>query len=237
MNHPVSADPEPGAVRAMFDRIAGSYDLLNSLMTAGLHHRWRDLAVMLACVAPGARVLDVCCGTGDLSFALKRVVGGGGQVVGLDFSARMLEMAREKCGRNQLFVDFMLGDVLSLPFVDGSFDACTVGFGIRNVQDIGAAFAEMRRVCRPGGRVVCLEITHPQIPGFRQFYGFWFDRVVPWLGRLTSRDLSAYSYLPASVKRFPDPEALLGLMEKAGLRHARYEILAGGIIAIHHAYV
>ncbi|NLT35175.1 MAG: bifunctional demethylmenaquinone methyltransferase/2-methoxy-6-polyprenyl-1,4-benzoquinol methylase UbiE [Gaiellales bacterium] len=237
MSRSVNAEPEPGAVRAMFDRIAGSYDLLNSLMTAGLHHRWRDLAVMLARVGPGARVLDVCCGTGDVAFALKRAVGEEGRVIGLDFSAHMLEVAREKCGKNQLFVDFMLGDALTLPFADGSFDACTVGFGIRNVQDISAAFAEMGRVCRPGARVVCLEITHPQVPGFRQFYGFWFDRVVPWLGRLTSRDLSAYSYLPASVKRFPGPDALLGLMEKAGLRHARYELLAGGIIAIHHAYV
>lgn len=233
----VDAQPEPRAVRAMFDRIAGSYDILNSLMTAGLHQRWRELAVLLACLHPGARVLDVCCGTGDLSFALKRAVGREGSVVGLDFSQKMLEVAREKSGLNQLFVDFVLGDALQLPFPDQTFDACTVGFGIRNVPDIGRAFAEMRRVCRPKSRVVCLEITRPRIPGFREFYGLWFDGVVPFLGRLASRDASAYSYLPASVRRFPDPAKLQKLMEEAGLRNPRYEILAGGIIAIHHAYV
>jgi demethylmenaquinone methyltransferase / 2-methoxy-6-polyprenyl-1,4-benzoquinol methylase len=254
------ATPEPQRVRTMFDRISGSYDRLNDLMTAGLHHRWRELAVMVAQVGPGCSVLDVCCGTGDLAFASRRVVGPEGRVVGLDFSGDMLDVAREKCGRNQAYVEFMQGDVLALPFPNGAeagvvcgaaagtgapgagaeraassgFDACTVGFGIRNVPDIVQAFSEMRRVCRPGGRVVCLEITQPAIPVFREFYTLWFQRAVPVLGRLAAGDDSAYTYLPASVLRFPPPEELKGLMELAGLRNVRYQILAGGIIALHY---
>jgi demethylmenaquinone methyltransferase/2-methoxy-6-polyprenyl-1,4-benzoquinol methylase len=233
----VDTSPEPARIREMFDGIAGSYDLLNSLMSAGLHHRWRELGVLLARVGPGDSALDVCCGTGDFSFALRDVVGPSGNVVGLDFSEEMLTLAREKCGRNQRWVDFVQGDALDLPFASGRFDACTVGFGIRNVPDIGRAFAEMKRVCRAGGRVVCLEITRPQILGFKQFYNVWFDHVVPILGRLTAHDRLAYSYLPASVRRFPDPDRLLEIMRSVGLVNPRCEILAGGIIAIHHASV
>ncbi len=243
-----------GEIKRMFDGIAGSYDRMNDLMTAGLHHRWREMAVMLARVGPGSSALDVCCGTGDLAFALRRAVGREGRVVGVDVSDEMLDIAREKCGRNQLYVEFRAGDVLDLPFPDGAsgaggdargggaqaadgFDACTVGFGIRNVPDVVRAFSEMRRVCRPGGKVVCLEITQPRIPVFKQFYQLWFDRAVPVLGRLVAGDNAAYSYLPASVKRFPDPEELKARMEEAGLKNVRYEILAGGIIAVHHALV
>jgi demethylmenaquinone methyltransferase / 2-methoxy-6-polyprenyl-1,4-benzoquinol methylase len=231
------ASPEPGKVRQMFDGIASSYDRLNDLMTAGLHHHWRELGVLLAQVGPGDFALDVCCGTGDFAFALKRAVGPQGRVVGADVSDGMLDVAREKCGRNQLYVEFLHGDVLELPFPDGVFDACTVGFGIRNVPDIVRAFGEMGRVCRPGGKVVCLEITQPRIPVFRQFYEVWFDHAVPVLGRLAARDEFAYSYLPASVRRFPPPDDLKAMMQEAGLRNVRYEILAGGIIAVHHAVV
>ena len=268
---PLDASPEPARVLRMFDGIAGSYDRLNDLMTAGLHHRWRELAVMVARVGQGSSALDVCCGTGDLAFALRRAIGPGGRVVGVDVSAEMLEVARDKCGRNQLYVEFERADVLALPFPDGAgregsagcegrpgceggaaggeaprtagaagpagFDACTVGFGIRNVPDIVGAFSEMRRVCRPGGRVVCLEITQPAIPVFKQFYALWFRRAGPVLGRLAARDATAYTYLPESVLRFPRPDELKGLMEQAGLRNVRYEILAGGIIALHHAIV
>jgi demethylmenaquinone methyltransferase/2-methoxy-6-polyprenyl-1,4-benzoquinol methylase len=241
------SSPEPRRIKQMFDSIASSYDRMNDLMTAGLHHRWREMGVMLARVVPGSSALDVCCGTGDFAFALRRAVGPEGRVVGVDVSEEMLDIAREKCGRNQLYVEFRTGDILELPFPDGDsgaaegdptgFDACTVGFGIRNVADVIGAFREMRRVCRPGGRVVCLEITQPHIPVFKQFYQVWFDHAVPRLGRLVARDKTAYSYLPASVKRFPEPEELKKQMENAGLRNVRYEILAGGIIALHHALV
>lgn len=231
------AVPEPGKIKAMFDAIAETYDRLNSLMSVGLHHKWRELGVLLALLHTGDSALDVCCGTGDFAFALRRAVGREGRVVGLDFSEAMLDVAREKCGRNQLWVDFVQGDLLALPFADGEFDACTVGFGIRNVPDVVRAFSEMRRVCRRGGRVVCLEITQPRIIGFRQFYGLWFDRIVPWLGRVVAGSSEAYTYLPASVRRFPDPERLRELMRESGLVNPRYEILAGGIIALHHASV
>jgi demethylmenaquinone methyltransferase / 2-methoxy-6-polyprenyl-1,4-benzoquinol methylase len=233
----IDASPEPGKVRAMFDDIAGSYDLLNSLMTAGLHHRWRELGVLLAQVEEGDSALDVCCGTGDFAFALRRAVGPRGRVVGLDFSEEMLQVAREKSGLNQQWVEFVQGDLLDLPFGHGEFDACTVGFGIRNVPDVSRAFSQMRRVVRPGGRVVCLEITQPQIIGFKQFYRLWFDYTVPLLGRLAAQEDFAYSYLPASVRRFPDPESLRAAMGEAGLVNPRFEILAGGIIALHHASV
>jgi len=237
----IDASPEPGRIREMFDDIAGSYDRLNDLMTAGLHHRWRELGVLLAQVRPGSSALDVCCGTGDFALALKRAVGREGRVVGTDISPNMLERAREKSGLSQLYVVFLAADVLALPFPDGSesggFDACTVGFGIRNVPDIRGAFEEMRRVCRPRGKVVCLEITRPDIPVFKQFYGLWFDRVVPVLGSLAAGDRAAYAYLPASVRRFPDPHRLAQIMVQAGLKNVRYEILAGGIIALHHAVV
>ncbi len=254
----LDAWPEPARIKQMFDGIAGTYDRLNDLMTAGLHHRWRELGVMLARVGPGASALDVCCGTGDFAFALRRAIGSDGRVVGVDVSEEMLDVARDKCGRNQLYVEFRTGDALALPFPDGvgaasgaaapaaagagaaagdvaaGFDACTVGFGIRNVPDIVGAFAEMRRVCRPGGRVVCLEITQPTIPVFKQFYDLWFGHAVPRLGKLAAGNEAAYSYLPASVRRFPDPDTLKGLMEDAGLRNVRYEILAGSIIALHY---
>lgn len=234
---PEDTVPEPSRVQPMFDGIARSYDRLNALMTAGLHNKWRDLAVLIAGVGPGAAALDVCCGTGDLAFALKRAVGPEGRVVGVDFSAEMLAVAREKCGRNQQFVEFVRGDALNLPFPDAGFDACTVGFGLRNVADLRQAFAEMRRVCRPGGRVVSLEITEPRAAGFRQFYAVWFDAVVPWLGKVVGRNGEAYAYLPASVRRFPAPEKVCGIMHEVGLVEPRYEIVAGGIIAIHHAFV
>ena len=185
-------------------------------------------------------MLDACCGTGDLTLALADQCPGC-EVVGLDFTEEMLERAREKAAargrRGLLAPTFVRGDLLALPFSDGEFDACTVGFGIRNVPDIARAFAEMRRVVRPDGRVVCLEITRPGIIGFKQFFNLWFDGVVPLLGRLAARDDFAYSYLPASVRRFPDPDALRDLMSAAGLVNPRYEILAGGIIALHHASV
>ena len=233
----VDASPEPGKVRQMFDGIAGSYDRLNDLMTAGLHHRWREMGVMLARVGPGDSALDVCCGTGDFAFALRRAVGPrgpGGR------RGRLRGDARRRPGEvrpQPALRGVPQGDVLDLPFPDGrdgrggepvGFDACTVGFGIRNVPDIVRAFSEMRRVCRPGGRVVCLEITQPQIPVFKQFYGCGSTMPCPCWAGWPPATSSAYSYLPASVKRFPDPDELKGLMEEAGLRNVRYEILAGG---------
>jgi demethylmenaquinone methyltransferase/2-methoxy-6-polyprenyl-1,4-benzoquinol methylase len=239
----VSAEAVPGTdpgtleesqVRAMFDRIAVIYDRLNSVMTAGLHHHWRARAVELAAVAPGARVLDVATGTGDLALALAARVGPDGEVVGSDFSERMLTLARAKATgpRGGRAVRFELGNALHLPYQDESFDAATVGFGARNFSDLATGLREMARVVRPGGRIVVLEITTPRRPPLSTFFSLWFDRVVPVLGRVAG-DADAYSYLPQSVRRFPGPEALAGLMWDCGLRDVRYVLTAGGIIALH----
>ncbi len=223
-----------GQVRAMFDRIAGPYDVMNSVMTAGLHHRWRRRAVDLAAVRPGDRALDVATGTGDLAIELARRVGPNGEVVGSDFSEGMLERARDKAPparRASAQLRFEWGDAQALPYADASFAAATVGFGARNFADLEAGLGEMARVVRPGGRVVVLEITQPQRPPLSTFFALWFDRLVPLLGRIT--DEQAYSYLPSSVKRFPEPRALAAMLERAGLEQLRWILTAGGIIALH----
>jgi demethylmenaquinone methyltransferase/2-methoxy-6-polyprenyl-1,4-benzoquinol methylase len=202
---------------------------MNSVMTAGLHHRWRERAADLAQLAPGGRALDVATGTGDLALALARRVGPTGEVVGSDFSEGMLARAREK----DPALRWEHADAMALPYADGEFDAATVGFGARNFGDLERGLGEMARVVRPGGRVVVLEITTPQRPPLSTFFGLWFDRLVPLLGRLAA-DPEAYVYLPNSVKRFPDPERLGGMLAAAGLRDVRWILTAGGIIALHH---
>ena len=218
-------------VRAMFDRIAGFYDLMNSVMTAGLHHRWRARAADLAALAPGDSALDVACGTGDLAIELARRVGPDGEVIGSDFSEEMLERARAKApGAGEIAWEW--GNALELPYASGRFDAATVGFGARNFSDLDRGLAEMARVVRPGGRVVVLEITTPRRPPLSTFYSVWFDRVVPLIGRLTGEE-EAYTYLPSSVRRFPGPEGLAAAMQRAGLGDIRWILTAGGIIALH----
>ena len=217
----------------MFDRIAGVYDLMNSAMTAGLHHRWRERAADRAALRPGDSALDACCGTGDLAFELAGRVGPEGRVIGSDFSERMLDLARSKASERELApVRFEWGDALELPYDASSFDAVTVGFGVRNLADLDRGVAELVRVLRPDGRLVILEITNPTRPPLSTFFSLWFDRLVPLLGTLAG-DREAYTYLPESVKRFPPPEGLALIMDKAGLESIRYTVLAGGIIAIH----
>jgi demethylmenaquinone methyltransferase / 2-methoxy-6-polyprenyl-1,4-benzoquinol methylase len=244
----------------MFDGIAGVYDLLNTAMTAGLHHRWRARAVDLARVDPGDRVLDVATGTGDLALELAGRVRPGGEVIGSDFSEGMLARARDKARTAEsegARLHFEWGDALELPYAEDSFDAATVGFGARNFSDLAKGLGEMARVVRPGGRVVVLEITTPVKPPLSVFYALWFDRAVPLIGRAAqalSRALAplrgarkersgsatgsvsiaeAYTYLPSSVKRFPGPSALAVELQRAGLEEISYVLLAGGIVAIH----
>lgn len=258
---------EATQVRAMFDGIAGVYDLLNTAMTAGLHHRWRARAANLARAMPGDRVLDVATGTGDLAIELARRVSPGGEVLGSDFAEAMLERARAKAGKDPgaaVRARFEWGDALALPYEDDAFDAATVGFGARNFSDLQRGLAEMVRVVRPGGRVVVLEITTPIKPPLSFFYSLWFDRLVPVIGRAAQafarmhaplragsarhaetsppRGSSptiadAYAYLPNSVKRFPAPDALAAELQRAGLIEIGYVLLAGGIVAIHHGTV
>jgi demethylmenaquinone methyltransferase/2-methoxy-6-polyprenyl-1,4-benzoquinol methylase len=210
-------------VRTMFDRIAPVYDVMNRVMTAGLDLRWRRLTAE-AVVRQGDRVLDACCGTGDLAVADVRA---GGKVTGLDFSPRMLDRARRKSAE----VTWIEGDMLALPFEDASFEAATVGFGVRNVTDLERGLSELARVVVPGGRLGILEITTPT-GLLAPFYGLWFDRIVPLLGKLLKGG-EAYSYLPASVRRFPAKDTLAGLLREAGFDGVEYRTFAGGIVALH----
>ena len=211
-------------VQRMFDRIAPVYDAMNRVMTAGLDQRWRRATVREA-VRPGDRVLDACCGTGDLAVAARKA--GAGEVVGVDFSERMLERARRKAPE----VEWIQADVLRLPFEDASFDSAVVGFGVRNVEDLEAGLKELRRVLRPGGRLGILEITKPRGP-LAVFYKLWFDRIVPLLGRVLPGG-AAYTYLPASVRRFPGPEELAALLGTCGFEGVEFRRFAGGIVALH----
>jgi demethylmenaquinone methyltransferase / 2-methoxy-6-polyprenyl-1,4-benzoquinol methylase len=209
-------------VRSMFDGIAPVYDAMNRAMTAGLDGRWRRLTAR-AVVSPGDRVLDACCGTGDLALAAETE---GGRVTGLDFSERMLERARRKSST----VEWVQGDLLELPFPDASFDAATVGFGLRNVEDLGRAVAELRRVLRPGGRLGILDVVRPAGPA-ALFYRVWFDRLIPLAGKLLPGG-AAFTYLPASVRRFPGPCDLAEQVESGGFEQVIHRRLAGGIVVL-----
>jgi len=213
----------PDGVRAMFDRIAPVYDVMNRVFTMGLDGRWRRLAAAAA-VTPGDRVLDVACGTGDLAIAARDA---GGKVTALDFSERMLERARRKSDQ----IEWVHGDVLALPFGDAAFDAATIGFGIRNVDDLDAGLRELARVVRPGGRLAVLEITRPT-GVLRPFFRLWFDVLIPLAGKALPGG-AAYTYLPASVRRFPGPDDLADALRRAGFADVNYRLLAGGIVSLH----
>ena len=222
MTHETGSLPS-NEVKGMFDRIAPVYDVMNRVMTVGLDRSWRRRAVE-AVVQPGDRVLDACCGTGDLALAAEQE---GGHVTGLDFSPAMLARARRKSST----IEWVEGDMLALPFDACSFDAATVGFGVRNVADLEAGVAELRRILRPGGRVAILEITRPR-GVLRPFFSLWFERIVPLLGKILPGG-KAYTYLPASVRRFPGAEELAALLEQRGFEQVRFRLLGGTIVALH----
>ena len=218
-------------MREMFDRIAGRYELLNALMSAGLNRIWNKKGLQATGLRPGGRALDLACGTGSLTRDLAKRVGPEGYVLGIDFSKEMIQTAK-KCPTSN--VEYRLGDATDLQGVeDGSFDAATIAYGARNIPDLDALFGEMVRAVRPGGRVMCLEIARPQGRFFATFYGLWFDRLVPWLGAKVSGDDWAYSYLPESVKAFVAPGELAEIMGRNGLQNVTWRRFSGGIVTLH----
>ena len=218
-------------VQEMFDRIAGRYELLNTIMTAGLHRLWNREAVRATGLRPGEKALDLACGTGSLTRDLAKRVGPNGRVLGIDFSREMLRAAE---ARPALNIEYRLGDATKLEGISsGTFDAATIAYGARNIPDLDALFSEMARCLRPGGVAVCLEIARPTNRAFAAFYGLWFDKIVPRLGARISGDAWAYSYLPESVKEFVAPDELSDIMERNGLQDVTWRRLAGGIITIH----
>lgn len=224
---------KPVYVREMFDAIAPRYDLLNSVLSVRLHHRWRRFAAREASLKPGGAALDVCTGTGDFAFELARHVGPTGFVTGTDFSLPMLQYGEAKRVRAADRVQLALADTQCLPFASNTFDAVTVGFGIRNVADVERGVREMARVTRPGGRVVILEFTQPKQPILAALYRFYSFRVMPFLGGLVSGRRSAYEYLPSSVEAFYTREALADVMNKVGLTDVRVFDLNLGTVAVH----
>ena len=220
-------------VRAMFTRIAGRYDLMNSLMTGGRHHAWRRLVAATVAGAPAGLALDLATGTGDLALAV-RAAAPGRTVIGADFSEAMLRHARVKLrARGEHRVPLLAADALALPFADHTFACVTSAFLLRNLADLGAGLEEMRRVTLPGGLVAALEITRPGVPGWDAAFGLYFNRLVPLIGAAVAGDRAAYTYLPQSVERFVTPRQLAQMMEKAGLRDVGYRRLALGTIAVH----
>lgn len=218
-------------VREMFDRIAGRYELLNTLTSFGLNRLWNRSIVRASGLKPGDRALDLACGTGSVTRALAERVGPTGHVLGMDFSGEMLNVAKTRPLPN---VEYRLGDATRLEGVeDGTFDAVTIAYGARNIPDLDALFSEMRRAVRPGGAVVCMEITRPTGRVFSAIFGLWFDRIVPWLGGVVSGDPHAYAYLPESVKAFVAPEDLAVIMKRNELQNVTWRRLAGNVITLH----
>ncbi|MBE3596141.1 MAG: demethylmenaquinone methyltransferase [Hydrogenibacillus sp.] len=230
---PVAEDKRTFVYR-VFEAIAPRYDLMNTLLSFGVHKHWRRKMLAMMRVRPGASALDVASGTGDLALAVRRAVGPKGRVVGVDFSPKMLALAREKARRRGFEdVDWVEGDATALPFADGVFDYATIGFALRNVPDIDRTLQEMTRVVRPGGLVVSLELSKPVVPVFRELYYAYFEHVLPLLGRLVARRYEEYRWLPESLKTFPDHRALADRFRRAGLVDVQVKLLTGGIAAIH----
>jgi demethylmenaquinone methyltransferase/2-methoxy-6-polyprenyl-1,4-benzoquinol methylase len=228
-------------VREMFSAIAPRYDFLNHLLSFSSDHwwRWRAIRRVRHVLRPGARALDICCGTGDLTFAIERQAreeaGGGVEIYGGDFVHGMLVRAGEKAARRGSQANFLAVDALHLPFAEASFDLIAVAFGFRNLANYAAGIDEFLRVLRPGGVLAILEFSEPPGRAFGRFYRFYFEKILPAIGGLISGSRQAYGYLPASVARFPSPENLAASLQAAGFENVRFERWMGGIVALHLA--
>ena len=225
-------------VRAVFESVAGNYDLMNDLMSMGVHRLWKQFTLAQTGLRPGQRALDVAGGTGDLAAGMARQVGPDGLIVLSDINAAMLAHGRDAMIDRGLVANvcYTLANAERLPFPDASFDCVTIGFGLRNVTDKLAALRSMARTVRPGGQLLVLEFSHPVVPGLRPIYDAYSFSVLPWLGKIVARDEASYRYLAESIRRFPTQEALLEMMKDAGLENCRYYNLSGGIVAVHRGY-
>lgn len=221
-------------VRDTFNSIAGHYDLMNSLMSLGMDKRWRRIAVQRVGAKPGMHILDVCCGTGQLSMELGKAVGAEGKVTGLDFSQNMLDVAKDTLiqSPNRDHIQFVQGDAMKLPFLDHTFDGVTVGWGLRNLPDLREGIREMARVVKPGGKVVSLDMAKPSFPGFKQAYWLYFEKLVPLMGKIWAKKSSAYQYLHDSAREFPSQQELVRIFVECGLIETRFDNLAGGVVAV-----
>ena len=232
------AENKSATVRRVFDSVAERYDVMNDLMSLGLHRVWKQFALAIARPRPGERMLDVATGSGDLALALSRRTEPGGEVWISDINRRMLERGRDRLLDAGVVgnVDCVLANAEKLPFADSMFDCVTIGFGLRNVTDKAAALADMRRVLKPGGQLLILEFSHPTVPLLKPLYDLYSFRVLPLIGRLVAKDEDSYRYLAESIRMHPDQETLLGMLRDAGLEDCRYHNLSGGIVAVHRGY-
>ena len=225
-------------VRAVFDSVAGNYNLMNDLMSAGAHRLWKQFTLSQTGLRPGQQALDVAGGTGDLTAGMAKQVGANGLVVLSDINAAMLAVGRDTLTDRGLVgnVRYSLANAEKLPFRDSMFDCVTIGFGLRNVTDKVSALRSMTRVLKPGGQLMVLEFSHPVVPGLKPLYDAYSFSVLPWLGKVVAKDEASYRYLAESIRRFPDQPTLLGMMQEAGLDNCRYHNLSGGIVALHRGY-
>ncbi len=234
----VAAGEKASRVRAVFDSVAGRYDLMNDLMSFGVHRLWKRFLLSQTGLRPGQRALDVAGGTGDLALGLARQVGTAGRVVLSDINAAMLAHGRDRLLDAGVVtqVEYVLANAEALPFPDAAFDCVTIGFGLRNVTDKAAALASMYRVLKPGGQLLILEFSKPVAPGLAPLYDAYSFRVLPALGRLVARDADSYRYLAESIRVFPDQATLATMMRDAGFEGVRHHNLTGGIVALHRGW-
>jgi demethylmenaquinone methyltransferase/2-methoxy-6-polyprenyl-1,4-benzoquinol methylase len=233
-------DPEekPALVRGVFERVAGRYDLMNDLMSGGIHRLWKAAMMDWLAPRPGQLLLDVAGGTGDIARSFLARAGEGARVMVCDLTPAMLTVGRDRAIDRGVIagIDWLAGDAEALPLADRSVDAYTIAFGLRNVTDIDRALGEARRVLKPGGRFLCLEFSQVVLPVLKELYDLYSFRLLPWMGQIVAGDRDAYIYLVESIRRFPGQEALVGRMSAAGLGLARYRNLSGGIAALHSAW-
>ena len=229
-----TSSKDPVQINRLFDAVAGKYDLLNNVISLGLHHYWRKYAVNKAGILPGQSVLDVCCGTGRITGDLAKKTGPSGLVVGLDSAANMLKIAAQRllCDSNAR-IRLVRADAANIPFPDNTFHCAMIGYGLRNIAHPGQALAEMRRVVQPGGRVIALELSQPVTPVIKVLHRFYLTRIIPELGKYLACNRGAYQYLSQSVATFPSPRTMAGIFEKTGLCEVNFVALSWGIVTVY----